>query len=399
LRSIESARLQHARAPIEHRIGERADQAEIGRHLPGERIADQSKKVRRGQAYVACMHEHPRRHRQGADQGRQTPDHQHELPASAQHLLKRHRRRHRQGRPDADHHGVEAHHQADVSRKVALDERRRQYAEETQARADHDGAEIERSDALAAHQAADRDPEQRHEQHPLQPEAPRQPRRGRREQAEADDRQHGQNADGERGNPEVALDGGEKQRHRRDGRTQIKSDQQHGCDRPGGMEQPWRHRPPTGRATGVRLAPRFGLIGKDIHRDCVDVAAGRRNRHLRMAHMSRCRPRMRDASASTASRSACRSSNGATRTAKLHRMTSSRRRRGALTFVISKMIFSKLICAAVATTTRGTRIGCRAFCFRLLAYDLWGRDRQTAADYGCEKRFNRRARGARTATT
>jgi hypothetical protein len=51
-------------------------------------------------------------------------------------MLKQHRRRRRQSRPDADQHGVEAHHQADVTGKVALDDGRAQHAEETQTRTD-----------------------------------------------------------------------------------------------------------------------------------------------------------------------------------------------------------------------------------------------------------------------
>ena len=128
------------------------------------------------------------------------------------------------------------------------------------------GAKIKRSDAKAAHQASDRDPEQRYEKNGFHSEAPRQRRRCRRKQAEANHRQHGQHADAENGNAEVALDVAEKQRHRRDGRTQIETDQQDGRDRPGGMAQHRRPRPSIGSAAAFRTAtPRLGLIGKDVH--------------------------------------------------------------------------------------------------------------------------------------
>ena len=84
--------------------------------------------------------------------------------------------------------------------------------------------------------------------------------------AGANHRQHGQHADAEDGNAEVALDVAEKQRHSRDGRTQIESDQQDGRDRPGRVAQHRWLQPPIGSAAAFRTAmPRLGLIGKNVH--------------------------------------------------------------------------------------------------------------------------------------
>src|SRR5262245_45683560 len=67
-------------------------------------------------------------------------------------------------------------------------------------------------------------------------------------------------------NAKVAFDVPEEQRHRGYGGAQIESDQQHGRDRPSGMAQHGRHRPPMGSAAVFRTAmPRSGLIGKDVH--------------------------------------------------------------------------------------------------------------------------------------
>ena len=180
-----------------------------------------------------------------ANERRQPPDHQHQLPVAAEHMLERHGGRGRQRRSDADQHGVETHHRADMAGKVALDDRRAQDAEEAQTRTDHDRAEIERSDTEAAHHAADGDPEKRREKNCFDPEAPRQRRHDGSKQAEANHRQHGQDADAEGGNTEVVPDVADEQCHRRDGGPQIKSDQQDGDDGPGRMPQQRRTRPAT----------------------------------------------------------------------------------------------------------------------------------------------------------
>ena len=167
-----------------------------------------------------------------ADPRRQPPKQQHPFPAIAQRVLHWHGGRCGNRRTEADQHSVEAHHQANVAGKVALDDYGRQHAQETHRRPDDHSADKKRRCTETAHHAPDRQRQKRRLQHGFGAEAAGKRRCDRPERAKTDHRRHGQNADFEPRETKVAPDVGEEQRHGRDGRPQIKCDQQHGCDGP-----------------------------------------------------------------------------------------------------------------------------------------------------------------------